>query len=308
VPTLNFQSQSFPFDSGESVLDTLLRNGVPVSYSCKAGNCGACMLRAVDGEIPASAQAGLKDSWIAKGYFLACCCRPSDHLAVVPLDADARIAATIADITSIAVDVLRLRLRTEPFAFRAGQYVTVSLENGLARSYSIASLPGEEYLEMHIRLLPNGRMSNWLRNEAQPGSPLQLMGPHGDCFYTPGQAHRPLLLIGTGTGLAPLYGILRDALRNGHHGPIHLFHGARQPAGFYLNDGLSALAREHTNFQYTPTISPIDQTVAEHYPKPKETSAFLCGDPTLVQLLRKKLFLAGMDLRDIHADAFLPST
>jgi CDP-4-dehydro-6-deoxyglucose reductase len=127
----------------------------------------------------------------------------------------------------------------------------------------------------------------------------------------PGRSEQPLLLIGTGTGLAPLYGILHDALAQGHSGPIHLVHGAVRSSGLYLQDELARLAEANANISYTPTTleadGPIDQFVLKRFPKPSGFRAFLCGDPAIVQTLRKKLFLSGMDFKEIYADAFLPA-
>jgi NAD(P)H-flavin reductase len=222
------------------------------------------------------------------------------------------VAARIAAIEPLSQDVMRVRLICEaPFEFRAGQYISLLREDGLARSYSVASLPREGSIELHIRCLPNGRMSEWVRTGARPGDRVRILGPSGDCFYVPGRADQPLLLVGTGTGLAPLYGVLRDGLDQGHAGPIHLFHGALREEGLYLREELAALAAAHANVEYVPSLlatdGPLDQVVLRRFPKLAGWRAFLCGDPALVQGLRKKLFLQGMDLRDIHADAFLPA-
>lgn len=319
MPFVDYEQRRFERREGESVLDALLRAGVPVSHSCKAGSCGACMLRATSGTLPAKAQLGLKDTWKARGYFLSCSCTPEADLTVAPAEADTQVSATIVSLEPIGRDVVRLRLRCDtPFDFRAGQYATLRTAHGVARSYSIASLPEDGALEMHVRLIPNGRMSEWLRNEATPNDRVWLQGPSGDCFYTPGNVDQPMLLAGTGTGLAPLYGILRDALRNGHRGPLHLFHGALRPDGLYLQQELAALAHAHENFSYTPTVlaaenpqhltvGELDGVILRQLPDLKGWRGFLCGDPALVNKLRKKLFLSGMAMRDIHADAFLPS-
>jgi NAD(P)H-flavin reductase len=267
------------------------------------------MLRALDGAVPARAQAGLKDSWKARGYFLSCICHPEGDLTTGPVDADAQVPARITSIKPLSADVMRVRLACDgPFEFHAGQYVSLLREDGLARSYSVASLPGED-LELHIRCLPGGKMSDWIRNEARAGTPVRILGPSGDCLYVPGRAEQPLLLIGTGTGLAPLFGILRDALQHGHTGPIHLVHGALRAEGLYLREELAALAEG--NIHYLPTLlendGPIDQVVLQRFPAPGGWRIFLCGDPAIVQSLKKKLFLQGADLRDIHADAFLPA-
>ena len=162
-------------------------------------------------------------------------------------------------------------------------------------------------------------MSGWLFDEARPGDVLELQGPAGECFYVPGRPEQPLLLAGTGTGLAPLYGLVRDALARGHTGPIWLFHGAVEASGLYLVEELRELQSRYSCFQYRPcvlrgqervgvTVGALDALIQEACPRPRGWRAYLCGDPDLVLSLRKKLFLAGLSLKDIHADAFLPST
>ena len=313
------EGQWYGLDEGESVLDGLLRQGVEVPHSCRAGACQSCLLRAERGEVPAKAQVGLKETLKARGYFLACACRPDNELEVAGAGADLRVPAHITALEPLSDSVLGVRLRPDGhFEYRPGQYVSLLRADGLARSYSLASQPGEDMLELHVRRTPGGRMSGWLFDEARPGDTLELQGPAGDCFYVPGRPEQPLLLAGTGTGLAPLYGIVRDALAQGHTGPIWLFHGAVEASGLYLVEELRALQSRYAWFQYRPsvlrgpervgvTVGALDALIKEACPRPAGWRAFLCGNPDLVLSLRKKLFLAGLALKDIHADAFLPS-
>ncbi|MEZ5351458.1 MAG: 2Fe-2S iron-sulfur cluster-binding protein [Bryobacteraceae bacterium] len=325
MATVRFQNHSCELIAGESVLDGLLRHGVAVPHACKAGSCGSCLMRAAEGEAPAAAQAGLKDSWKARGYFLACQCQPDRDLAVAEVGGDARVAAIIASLERLSPDVLLVRLLCEGgFAFRAGQYVTLVREDNLARSYSIANLPGDgragegTIVELHVRLIPDGRMSGWLAGRARPGTRVHLLGPSGECFYVPGREEQPIVLAGAGTGLAPLYGILRDALAAGHRGEIHLFHGAVRPAGLYLSGELLRMAAANENFRYTPAVlssdepgpfevGPIDRILTGRLPKLEGWRGFVCGDPGLVRSLRKTLFLSGMSMRDIYSDSFQPA-
>ena len=325
MPAVRWEGQSYQLnDNGsdndnETVLDALLRNGVAVSYACKSGTCGSCMLRAESGVVPARAQAGLKDSWKMQGYFLACVCQPESDLAVTTVGAEARIGANIASLNDLSATVKQVRLRCNaPFDFHAGQYITIIREGGLARSYSVASLPEEGMLELHVRRIPGGRMSGWLHDTARPGDQVTILGPSGECFYAPGREDQPLLLAGTGTGLAPLWGVLRDALRHRHRGPIHVFHGAVDEGGLYLRGELRDLAQRHEQVSYTPVllkgepspgtaIGAIDRVILERHPNLTGWRAYVAGDPGVVQSLRKQLFLAGAGSRDIFADAFLPS-
>jgi CDP-4-dehydro-6-deoxyglucose reductase, E3 len=316
---IQFEGRAYTLHENESVLDGLLRHEVRLSHSCKAGVCGSCVMRTASGSVPARAQAGLKDSWRAQGYFLACVCIPEENLEVVQPGDDLRFGGTIVGLQSLSADVLRARLTTDtPMEFRAGQYVTIVRSDGLARSYSIASLVREKEIELHIRRVAQGQMSGWFHDQATVGSRVTVQGPSGECFYVGGREEQPLLLAGVGTGLAPLYGIVRDALESGHRGRIHLFHGALHAGGLYLVNELRGLAREYPQLQYSPAVlkgepsdeiavGPLDRIIAERIPDLKGWRGFVCGDPVLVNALKKKLFLSGMASRDIYADAFIPA-
>jgi CDP-4-dehydro-6-deoxyglucose reductase len=316
---VEYEGRTYTIAPGETVLDGLLRYGVPAAHACKAGSCGSCMLRASTGTIPTRAQSGFKESWKAQGYFLPCVCVPETNMAVTRVGTDVQVGASITSLELLSSDVMRARLRCDSaIAFRSGQYVTVLREGPLARSYSIASLPEESDIELHIRKIAGGRMSGWFHQEAAVGDRVSVLGPSGECFYVPGREEQPMLLVGTGTGLAPLYGILRDALRQGHRGPIHLFHGALHKGGLYLVEELRRLAARYAHVEYTPAVlngsesdemavGAIDHIVLSRFSKLAGWRAYVCGDPAIVQTLRKKLFLSGMSIREIYADAFLPA-
>jgi NAD(P)H-flavin reductase len=316
---VTLEGSTFELGPGETVLNGLLRNGVHVTSSCRVGACQTCLMRATQGAVPAASQYGLKDTMKARGYFLACVCRPEEDLELKGAGADIQVPASIVGLDKLSPTVVRVRLKTErAFDYRPGQYAVILRSDGLARSYSLASLPSEDALEMHVRKVPQGRMSSWLFDEAKVGDAVVLQGPSGECFYVAGQPEQPLLLAGTGTGLAPLYGVLRDALLQGHTGPIWLFHGAIEPSGLYLVSELRAIAEAHANVRYIPCVlrgeeagevrvGPLDQVLFKDLPKLKGFRSFVCGDPALVTALKKKIFLAGAPLREIYADAFLPS-
>ena len=314
MPNVIYAGVAYAAAPGEAVLDTLLRNGVSISNSCRAGACQSCMLRVSAGVVPAVAQRGLKATLVEQGYFLSCACVPETDLRIDPANG-IEVPASIAALERLTPTVLRARLRLPaPLAYRAGQYVTLRRLDGLSRSYSLASLPHEDTLELHVRLAPHGRMSGWLFNDAQVGEAMTLRGPAGDCFYTTGAIDQPLLLIATGTGLAPLAGICRDALKHGHKAEIHLYHGARTADGLYLQDELSALQRAHANLHYTTVVPPdesastaalITKIVSERHPALAGWRGYVCGNPAAVKALKMKLFLLGMPSKEIFADAFL---
>lgn len=320
---LKFKNDIFSVSAGNTVLDTLLDQGHPIPNSCRAGACQSCVMQVTKGSVPEKSQKGLKDSQKAKGFFLACSCEPKEDIDIQMVDTEQlKVSATVSEINKLSTDVVELKIKTaESYYYHAGQYVTLWKDKQIGRSYSIASLPQEKNeLTFHIRLVTDGQFSNWVHNELKVGDKLQVQGPVGDCFYTSGQAEQNLLLIGTGTGLAPLYGIIHDALQHGHTGEIHLFHGALNISGLYLTDKLIQLAEQHDNLTYYPCVvdakkstlsniieGDIGKIALETVPKPKGWKSFLCGDESLVKQLKKKIFLAGSNMQDIYADPFIQS-
>ncbi len=303
---------------GETVLSALLRAGIHPPNSCRVGVCHKCLHRAVDGEVPAAAQEGLSDARKAMGYFLPCVCVPKTPLAIAPPDeAGERVDAVVRSIERLTPDIVRLRVEIDPaFVYRPGQFLELIAAKDLKRHYSLASHPEEDpFLEMHIRLHESGRMSRHLSERLAPADKVQIAGPSGTCFYEGVDADQPLVLVAAGTGLAPLWGILRDALRRRHRGPIRLYHGARNRGGLYLGQEMEALAKRHSKLTYrTCVLDPaaahggdVAATVVSSETGLKDSAYFLCGGEKLVGRLKRELFLKGASLRQIRSDVFTPA-
>lgn len=320
---LRFNGRTYSVAAGQTILDVLLAHDHMIPSSCRAGVCQSCLMQVTEGEVPPNAQKGLKSTLVAQGYVLACQCQPENNLAVsLPATVDLRVPAKVKGLRRLSEDVIELHLMTEAcFAYRPGQYATLWRDAGLGRSYSLSSVPEQdEGLRFQIRRIPDGQFSGWVFDGLQPGDTIEIQGPSGNCFYIAHNQQRQLLLAGTGTGLAPLWGIVQDALKQEHTGPIHLFHGAPDRAGLYLHDELLALAETHGNFHYHASVlhgeavvnegiylEPIQTLIQRIMPDPKGCSAYLCGAPDFVNGLRKRLFLAGASMNEIYADAFLSS-
>lgn len=314
---IRYAQHRIELEAGQSVLDGLEEADVPVPSACRAGICQTCLMRATAGTPPPAAQHGLKDSLRFQNHFLACICHPEEDLEVVLPNQAAVLTATVQALDPLNADILRVTLECpDGFDYRPGQFLNLFRDAQTARSYSIASVPGlDAQVHLHVRKLAGGRVSGWIHGDLRPGHRVTLQGPVGDCFYAPGRPEQPLLLVGTGSGLAPLYGIVRDALNQGHTGPIRLFHGSRAPDGLYLVGELRDLAREHPRFEYVPCLSGpevpdgyaagrVHEVALREVPKLQDWRIFFCGHPDMVKLGRKQAFLAGAALRNIHADAF----
>lgn len=317
---VSFAGRTHEVADGATVLDALLGDGVALPYGCRAGACGACVVRVQAGPVPPRSQVGLPASWVARGCVYACQCRPEADLTIERLGDGLRVAGELAATAPLSPSVARVVVRVPAtFAPARGQYVTIE-RAGVARSFSVADRDRDE-LELHVRRIAGGALSPYLCDEARPGDAVWVTGPFGDCVYGQTSPDVPLLLAATGTGLAPLWGILRDALAAGHRAPIWLFHGAVDPSGLYLQAELRALAARHPHLRYVASAlraepgaddhpleaGPLDAVVRRHVPATRGMRAFVCGAPDIVQVVKKQLFLAGAAMRDISADAFVPA-
>lgn len=316
MKSIKINDQVLTWKHKESLLDALERQEIDIASSCRAGACHSCLMRCVEGAIPAEAQAGLKEAWRQQGLFLACqCTEPRDMSLALPGEG-LNSVAQLESRTRLGPDVVQLKLKTESgWNFRPGQFVNLSRSDGLTRSYSIASVPEDGFLELHVRVVENGAMSNHL-STANLGESFKIRGPQGDCYYIEGRPDQPLLLMGTGTGLAPLMGIARDALQRGHRGPIYLFHGGRHHSDLYRHAELLAMAAEHSNFIYVPSLTAAHQdesirkgrllqVVNEEIPSLRGFRVFLCGSPQMVADAKQAIYKAGVEIEDIYTDAFI---
>jgi ferredoxin-NADP reductase len=304
---------------------------VRLPSACRAGACHSCLLRAESGDPGEQGSRGLRPTMVASGYFLACQARPVSDLRVAAAGRDVMTRAVLRARDWLSRDVLAVWLRPErPVTFRAGQHVTVDRGDGVVRVYSIANLPAEaarDGLELHVRVYPGGQMSEWLAR-AGPGTQVSIGTPAGECFYLPGDQAGPLLLAGTGTGIAPLLAIARDAVAAGHAGPVVMVHGAAEPSRLYLGErrqadgrhpggrvpagrylaGLAGIRWRACARSRGEEIAEVAAAELAGLGDPAGTRAYLCGGRGTVAGLRRALFLAGVPLAGICADEFVPAS
>jgi ferredoxin-NADP reductase len=200
--------------------------------------------------------------------------------------------------------------------WRPGQCVELRRQKTCKGQYSIASIFEEDYyLTIHVKRRDNGEMGQWLCDELEIGNNVEAHGPVGTCYYEPKHRERNILLVGTDDGLAPLYGICRDALLHGHTGQLALYHGSKTLDGIYLQDELSALAEEYENVAYTASVSKgshsdvlkgqIESHAFKGSPDLSDWLVFLCGSPELVHAGHAQAVLAGAKRDNIKDCAFL---
>ncbi len=315
---INYQGKSYDCKDQESVLDTLIRHGAKSMHACKKGLCHTCLLRSPSQEVPGIAQLGLRPSLIELGYFRACQCLPTASMTVEPpRDGDLLSRALVFRKEVVAPNVIRLLLdpATQMY-YHSGQFINIKGGDGTLRSYSLASVPYDDYcLEIHVRLVPNGRVSQWIFNELKEGDVVEFQGPLGGCYYFTGEPDDNMLMIASNTGLGTLLGIARDALKSEHKGEIHLYHGCHDPQELYMTDALRSLAEEYANFHFIQcasgenipphiTAGRIPDIAFYHHKNLEGWRVYLAGNPSMVYEAEKSAEKFGANPVHIHTDPF----
>ncbi|TNF83044.1 iron-sulfur-binding ferredoxin reductase [Pseudomonas sp. ICMP22404] len=308
MPELTVAGRQWTVAPGSNLLDALNQSGVPVPYSCRAGSCHACLVQCIGGDVRDARPDALSPTQRDQGWRLACQCQVVEDVQVHTFDPqrDGQAAQVVA-ADWLGPDVLRLRVAPERrLRYQAGQHLVLWLGD-VARPYSLASLPEEDrFLEFHLDCRQPGQFIDRARS-LNVGDPIRLGELRGGALhYDPAWHDRPLWLLAAGTGLGPLFGILREALRQQHRGPIHLVHVAHDASGHYLGKPLAALAAKYPQLSVQLLTSvEAPAALAQLRLPSRHTQALACGHPERVEAFAKRLYLAGLPRNQLLADVFL---
>ena len=334
--TVTVQATGHRFEVGddETVLAAALRAGVGLPYGCKNGACGSCRGRVVEGRVrhgPHQASA-LSAEAEAGGGALFCSAYPEDDLVVevrevrgtgeIPIK---KLPVRVASLTRPAADVAVIRLQlpaAERLQYLPGQYVEIILKDGRRRSYSMATAPGvEDQIELHVRHTPGGVFTDHVfgagATQMKERDILRFEGPLGT-FFLRDDSSKPIVMVASGTGFAPIKAIVEFAILKALDRPITLYWGGRRPHDLYLD----ALARGWQDalpaFRYVPVISDafpedgwtgrtgfVHLAVMEDFPDLSAHQVYACGAPVMVDAARRAFCTTcGLPDDEFMADSF----
>lgn len=309
---------------GVNLLTALQEAQVPMSYSCMAGRCGTCRCRVLDGDVMEGSGEHQRPQDSQQGVVLACqtyVTEPCiieipepDEVVVHPARA---VKATVSVIEDLTHDIKRLVLRpAKPIAFSPGQYVQVQFTPNHVRPYSMAGLCSDSALELHVRIVPGGRVTGYIANDLRVGDAVKISGPLGSA-YLRRQHEGPMLCVAAGTGLAPILSILRGMVALGMRNPVHLYVGARSPRDVYGLTWIEPLKRAHpTLVVHVVVMSGADRSMSRRglvtdaiendHGSLTGWRAYLCGSPPMVEATTLTVRRRGIAAEHIYADAFYP--
>jgi CDP-4-dehydro-6-deoxyglucose reductase, E3 len=328
---LSKSNVSFSVGPDQSLLDAALGASLNLPHSCKGGNCGSCRARLLKGEIHyANGQPlGLSEAEAAEGFVLLCQARARTDVSIETFEITTpelalikRLPARIERARRLSHDVMGLSLRlpaAEDFHFEAGQYIDIMLPGGRRRSFSIASPPHDSrLLELHVRRSPGGEFSAPLFDADMRSALLTVEGPLGQFVYRPGAA--PMLLIGGGTGLAPLISILRHVIETGMKRDMSVYWGVRSERDLYAHATLEELVTRTSDsraasLRYVPVLSEpspgwqglrglVHEAVLRTIDDLEKYDVYAAGPPAMIEAVRREFERRGVAPGRIFFDSF----
>jgi propane monooxygenase reductase component len=328
---------------GETVLDAAFRQGISVMHGCKEGQCASCKSRLIEGDIELLKYStfALPDEERDTDHILLCRTLAFSDITVELLNFDEdllsrsiavkEIPAAVTGNHSLTRDIRLLTIElASPMRFWAGQYVDITIPGSkITRAFSMANAPGDHAeggsttLQFIIKIYPQGAFSARLDGGLNLGDPLTVKGPFGTCFHREGRPG-PLLLIGGGSGMSPLWSILQDHAARGEHRPVRFFYGARTRADLFHLEEFADFAARLPDFRFIPALSHaeasdewtgetgfIHDVVARTLRAEGldgEIDAYSCGPPPMIDAVLPVLQMAGVEPERIYFDKFTPAT
>ncbi len=304
--TIQPSGHKFTVEAHETILEAAMKQGYILPYSCRDGVCGVCKGKVLQGEVDyGKHQAStLSEAEKSVGMALFCCAKPKSDLIV-----ECREVSSLNDIPvkllptrvhkleKLADDVMVIYLKlpaSERLQFLAGQYINILQKVGKPRSFSLANAPhDDEFLQLHVRNISGGNFTNHVFTEMKERDILRIKGPLGT-FFLREDSDKPIVLVASGTGFAPIKAIIEHALQVGLKRSMHFYWGARILTDLYMLGKVKEW--EMRGIKFTPVLSDalaadswkgrtgfVHAAVMEDYADLSGYQVYACGAPVVVE-------------------------
>lgn len=325
---VTIQSSGHVFDvrPSQTILQAAMEAGINLPYGCRYGSCGSCKGKVISGSVMHDdyQESAISADELAAGYALFCCARPLEDLMIgaresIVAGVKPRIMpARVSKKEMLSPDVIRLHIQlpsSERLQFLPGQYIEFILKNGKRRAFSIANAPHDTFgLELHLRVVENGEFTQYVLNELQEKAIMRIEAPFGS-FHLKETSNKPIIFAATGTGFAPIKGIIEHMLYHDNQRPMTLYWGGRQLKDLYMHELCKRWAEHVPTFKYIPVLSKpepdwkgrtgyVQQAITEDINDLSGHEAYVCGLPNMVDDAQKQFIAHGLEEEAFFSDAF----
>jgi len=332
MPTITLRPSGLQFqtEEGEAVLIAALRQGFVLPYGCKNGACGSCKAKILEGSVDYGVyqRKALSDLEKTQGKVLLCQAKPLGDLVIEARTIGAAkgiqiktLPCRVQKVERVADDVIVLQLKlpaNERLEFLAGQFLEFLLRDGSRRSFSMANPPhAGDFLELHVRHVAGGQFTDHVFGKMKERDILRFEGPLGT-FFLREDSTKPIVLVASGTGFAPIKSIIEQAFHAGIARPMTLYWGGRRPKDLYMDALAKQWAAEHAQLKYLPVISDalpedewsgragfVHRAVMQDFPDLSAYQVYACGVPVMVDAARRDFItLCKLPEEEFFADSF----
>ena len=328
--TVQPSGRQFTCDEGETILSAAIRAGVGLPYGCKNGACSSCKGKLIAGSVTHGShqEKALPAKEEELGFSLFCCATPHSDVTIEAREVAGvgefpirKMPTRVAKIEKVADDVIVLSLQlpaNERLQYLAGQYIEFMLRDGKRRSYSMANAPHkDEQISLHIRHMPGGLFTDQVFTTLKERDILRIEGPLGT-FFLREDTEKPMVLLASGTGFAPIKAIIEQMIHNESRRPMTLYWGGRRPQDLYMHALCEEWARSVPNFTYVPVISDareedqwtgrsgfVHQAVIADFTDLSGHQVYACGAPIVVESAQRDFVaLCNLPAEEFYADSF----
>ena len=318
--------ETFAVTENEYIIDAAIKQEIMFPRYCRNGVCGSCKVTLVNGNVEMDEYrvTAMNKAEHGLNRILACRARATSdcEIAFIPRDTMPRFTHPVSEVTCRVraierathdVKIIRLGVETGgPFVFTAGQYAEVSFDGIAPRGLSIASRPGDEEIELHVRSVDGGELGNHVSNELKPGDAVKLNGPMGRAYLR--EVHNgAIIAVAGGIGLAPIKSIVDMTLTAGLRQDVHIYLGFRDEGDIYLEDHFSRMQQRAPNVRVTIVLSEpstatarrtglVSDAIAEDLAPLKGPRAYLAGPPAMIDAAMPVLQSIGVRRKNCFAD------
>ena len=319
--------REFSARPGETILAAALRQGIVLPYSCKNGTCASCKCHLVEGQVlyPFNPPEALSLDEMSAGASLACQAVPGGDLVIEAHEIEQvadipvrMLPARVESLERFTPEIMRLRLklpRAGRLQFLAGQYIDILLPGGKRRAFSIASAPSEaDFIELHIKHVDGGGFTGHVFDGMELRDILRLEGPLGT-FFVRRDTERPIIMMGGGTGFAPLKSMIEELIEAGDPRPIELFWGVRQESDLYARKLIKQWTEQLGSFSFVPVLAEpgdnwsgktgfVHEAVLDAHADLSPFDVYMSGPPAMVHTARDTFLAAGVSEEHLFYDSF----